>query len=143
MVPDIYQKATVRDGWVALATDLKVGERVRLIGEKEEAIHEVHEVRDGAFRSAFQPATDAVFVYGREVNDFRTVDYEAIAMLNVSATQELYRELETKNTEIAALNQKLAAIEARDEDRETRLARLESAINKNQVIPINAPLDQN
>ena len=56
VVPDIYEKATVREGWVQIATDLKVGERVRLIGEKVEGIHEVIEVRKGAFRTAFQPS---------------------------------------------------------------------------------------
>ena len=69
-----------------LATDLKVSDRVRLIAEKEEGIHQVLEVRAGAFRTDFKPGTGKVFVYGREVKDFRTVDYEAIAMLNVSAT---------------------------------------------------------
>ena len=47
VVPDIYQKADVKDGWVQLATDLQVGERVRLIGEKKEGIHAVLEVADG------------------------------------------------------------------------------------------------
>ena len=63
---------------------------------KQEGIYAVLEVGEAAFRTAFQPATDKVFVFGREVNDFRTVDYEAIAMLNVSATQELARKLEAK-----------------------------------------------
>jgi hypothetical protein len=114
VVPDIYEKATVKDGWVQLASDLKVGERVRLIGEKDEGIHEVLEVREGAFRTAFQSATERVFVYGREVKDFRTVDYGAITMLNVSATQQIKKE---KDAEIAglkaenrALAKKLAAL---------------------------------
>jgi hypothetical protein len=94
VVPDIYQKATLKDGWVQLATDLKVGERVKLIDEKEAGVHEVLEVRDGAFRTDFKPATNEVFVYGREVKDFRSVDYDAISMLNISATQELARRLE-------------------------------------------------
>lgn len=42
--------------------DLKVGNRVKLIGEKEDGIHEVLEVKAGAFRTAFKPATDKVFV---------------------------------------------------------------------------------
>ena len=114
VVPDIYQKATVKDGWVKLATDLKVGERVRLIGEKQEGIHEVLEVREGAFRTAFQPAAEKVFVYGREVKDFRVVDYEAIAMLNVSATQELARRLakvEQRESNLLALEEKAARVE--------------------------------
>jgi hypothetical protein len=125
-VPDIYQPATVKDGWVKLATDLKVGERVKLIGEKQKGVYPVLEVRDGAFRTDFQPEGDRVFVYGREVDDFRTVDYEAIAMLNVSATQELARKLDTKNAEIAELKQKQATLES-------RLVSLEKLLNRQSV----------
>ena len=32
-----------------------------------------------------------VFVYGKQVDDFHVVDYDAVSMLNVSATQELYK----------------------------------------------------
>jgi hypothetical protein len=46
----------------------------------------------------------AFFVYGREVKDFRTVDYGAVTVLNVSATQKIYRLLEKKDAEITTLN---------------------------------------
>ena len=32
---------------------------------------------------------DKIFVYGEEINDFRSVDYEGLTTLNISATQEL------------------------------------------------------
>ncbi len=128
VVPDIYRKAEVRNGWVNLETNLKKGERVRLIGNKKEGIHEVLEVEKGRFRTGFAADGDVVFVYGREVKDFRSVDYEAIAMLNVSATQELARKVEARDAEIAVLTTKLATLEARDQDREARLARLESKL---------------
>ena len=54
-----------------------------------------------------------VFVYGREVEDFHLVDYDAIAMLNVSATQALHRQLEEKTAKIADLETRLARLEAR------------------------------
>ena len=38
---------------------------------------------------------------GREVDDFHTVDYEALSMLNVSATQELHNQLRMTNDELA------------------------------------------
>jgi hypothetical protein len=97
-VPDIYKLATIKDGWIALATDLKKGERVRLIADEAQGVFEVVEVRRGAFRTDFKSATGKVFVYGREVKDFRNVDYDAIAMLNVSATQEMQREIESLQT---------------------------------------------
>ena len=108
VVPDLFKKAAVKNGWVELATDLKKGDRVKLIGKKAEAIHEVLEIRDGAFRPDGQVVDEQVFVYGREVKDFRTVDYDAISMLNVSATQELARKLETVQAENAVLRRELA-----------------------------------
>ena len=53
---------------------------------------------------------DHAFVYGTEISDFLTVDYEAISMLNVSATQELHKKvkaLEEENAEIKVLNKKM------------------------------------
>src|SRR5262249_7899919 len=53
VVPDIYQMAAVKDGWVKLATNLKKGERVRLIGNKNQGIHQVLEVEQDRFRTDF------------------------------------------------------------------------------------------
>ena len=135
VVPDIYKNAAVAEGWVSLKTDLKKGERVRLIGDKSEGIHEVLEVAEGRFRTAFKPEDDKVFVYGREVNDFRTVDYDAIAMLNVSATQELARKLAAKDAEVKALqlenaqlSTRLAALENRDKARDEKLVLIEKLL---------------
>jgi hypothetical protein len=147
VVPDIYQVAATKDGWVELATDLKKGDRVKLIAETEEGIHEVLEVAEGKFRSDFKPEGDKIFVYGREVNDFRTVDYDAISMLNVSATQEVARRLEVQEAQLAAkdaelaqlrekndaLTQKLTVLEARDQLFEKRLTRLERTTSDVQL----------
>jgi hypothetical protein len=122
VVPDIYRNAPFRDGWVEMVSSLKVGERVKLIGPSGESVTEVLEVKDGGFRTAFQPGGDKVFVYGREVSDFRSVDYDAIAMLNVSATQELARKLETVQAENAALRRDLAT---QKQSMEARLIALE------------------
>ena len=127
VVPDIYKKAAVKDGWIKLATDLKKGDRVRLISNKEEAVHEVLEVKADRFLTQFKPVGDQVFVYGREVNDFRSVDYDAIAMLNVSATQELARQLKSVQAENAALRRELAA---KDQTMEARLIAIEQRLTK-------------
>lgn len=112
VVPDIFRAGKMRDGWIELAEPsrsseeptLAVGERVRLIAEGVDRICEVLAVRPGAIRIAWEgPAVEKVFVYGREVRDFRMVDYEALSMLHVSATQELARRLESKEAELTAL----------------------------------------
>jgi hypothetical protein len=110
VVPDVFKKATVKDGWVELASDLKVGERVKLMSEKDQSVHEVLELRKGGFRTDWKEDTENLFVYGREVKDFRSVDYDAIAMLNVSATQQLAKQLKEKDAKIAALDASNAAL---------------------------------
>lgn len=131
VVPDIYQKATIKDGWVMLATDLQIGERVRLIGENKQGIHEVLEVTRDRFRTDFVADGEAVFVYGREVEDFRNVDYDAIAMLNVSATQELNRLVEQQAAEIET-------IKSENEALTTRLTALEQAVSAGDMAASNA-----
>jgi hypothetical protein len=115
VVPDIYQQASMRDGWVALSTDLKQGDRVKLITAQGESVHEVLEVDDDKFRVGLDHEDDTIFVFGREVNDFLTVDYDALSMLNVSATQQLKKELDhevkllrAENAELRATNDSLA-----------------------------------
>jgi hypothetical protein len=137
-VPDVYKHASVRDGWVEIDTDLKTGEFVKLIYPKGESVVAVLEVKPGAFRPDLELEGDKVFVYGRQVEDFRRVDYDAISMLNVSATQQLKREkdaeiqelasqLKTVQDENAALRRELAA---KDESLEARLIALERRISK-------------
>jgi hypothetical protein len=133
VVPDIYQKGTVKDGWVLLATDLEVGERVKLIDEKAEGIYEVLEVKAEGFRTDFVAEGGKVFVFGREVDDYRSVDYEAIAMLNVSATQQLNRDLETvaaeSNDEFFKLRSEIDAKSETIKQLESRLEKLEARLS--------------
>ncbi len=132
VVPDIYQMAEVDDGWVKLATSLEKGERVRLISEKKEGIHEVLEVAEGRFRADGIAEGGKVFVYGREVKDFRTVDYDAIAMLNVSATQQIKKEKDAEVTRLREENSELrtrvAALEAKEKARDAKMASIEKLL---------------
>lgn len=51
--------------------------------------------------------SDKIFVYGEEVNDLRTVNYEGLTTLNISATQELSKLVEEQNKKIAAMEREL------------------------------------
>ncbi len=125
VVPDIYTNAEVRDGWVQLATDLKPGERVRLITPDADSTEDVLEVRADSFRTTLKPGAEKAFVYGREVPDFHDVDYDAIAMLNVSATQQIKREkdeeIQSLQAENTRLRQELAALQQSVEARLTAI----------------------
>jgi hypothetical protein len=54
--------------------------------------------------------SNKAFVYGEEVDDFRTVDYEALTTLNISATQELSKLLKIQQASIDAQNIKIAEL---------------------------------
>ena len=139
VVPDIYRQASIEDGWITLATNLKKGERVRLISEKTAGVYEVLEVAQNRFRTDFKPEGNRIFVYGREVKDFLTVDYEAISMLNVSATQQIKKEkdeevkaLQDENAmlrgQLAEQGKRLSELEARDKARDEKLAAIEALL---------------
>jgi uncharacterized coiled-coil protein SlyX len=56
---------------------------------------------------------DKIFVYGEEVNDFRTVDYEGLTTLNISATQELSKRIGQQQSTIQQQNEKIVALIAK------------------------------
>ena len=134
-VPDIYRPAEARGGWIELDTDLSVEDRVKVVADDRSGVFVVEEVRDGAFRLRDTSLEGKVFVYGRDVDDLRTVDYEALSMLNVSATQELARKVEKleaesaeKDAALAAMTKRLAALEAEDKARNAKLAAIEKLL---------------
>ena len=69
---------------------------------------------------------EGVFVYGSEQSDVRAVDYEAIAMLNVSATPELSRRISAKDAEIAGLKAEIASLKAENAEFADLAGRMES-----------------
>jgi hypothetical protein len=106
VVPDIYQQAEIKHGVINLATTLKIGDKVKLIFERGEEMATVTAATATSFAVDVNK-TGKVFVYGREVSDFRSVDYEAIGMLNVSATQELAKQLQQQKVLIAQQQQQI------------------------------------
>ena len=99
VIPNIYALSTIKDGWINTNTkDLVVGDKVKLIFTEEEALVDVLEIQRNAIKVASNQEGQ-VFVYGKQVSNFHTVDYEAISMLNVSATQALLKRIELLEAE--------------------------------------------
>ena len=109
VVPDIFRNADAANGWINLPTSLKIGERVRVIHSKGHELLEVLETTPASFRVALDADVRDVFVYGREVDDLRSVDYDAISMLNVSATQELHRRVRTLEERLEAIEKRIGS----------------------------------
>lgn len=140
VVPDIYRRAAAKAGIIAFAdktakVELKKGETVRLLRDDGEIISEVTAIQKDGFRVKDEVKDGELFVYGHRVDDLRVVEYEAIAMLNVSATQELHRTIQQQaaalkklTEEKAALEQELTAARDLNTRQETRLAAIEKAL---------------
>ena len=106
VVPDIYQQATISNSKILLVNNLKAGETVKMIFQDGEQLVKVINADAGSF-TINSNRNGNVFVYGRQVNDFRTVDYEALTTLNISATQELAKQVAEQQAIIRALQEEL------------------------------------
>ena len=114
IIPDIYELANCESGKIHIENTLEKGDRVRLIFEDNEEIVNVTEAYANHFKVDLN-VSGKVFVYGREVDDFRTVDYQAVSMLNVSATQALLKRieaLEKENKKLKEVNNTVEALKA-------------------------------
>lgn len=111
VIPDIMQKSTLTDGKIPLQATLKKGDSVKLIFPNNS--HELVEVLQVSANeiTVDHQGSGEVFVYGREVDDFHVVDYDAISMLNVSATQQLHTLFEQQKKEFDRLTQRLQTLE--------------------------------
>jgi Chaperone of endosialidase len=125
--PDVYEvsdsikieKPGVYAIGLAKAHDLKNGDTVRLITSKNPDLTVVaHVVNDKTFTvETKEPLGEKVFVYGKQCLDLKAVDYDAISMLNVSATQELAKQvdqLKRANSDLQGQANRLSAVEERE-----------------------------
>jgi sugar lactone lactonase YvrE len=124
VIPDIYAlaesvayDAVTKNLSVTLSKEynIKLGEKIELVHpEKGNILAEVIAVSGKNFTvKSWEYATEKIFVFGREVNDFRSVDYEALSMLGISSIQALAKENEKKSITIDELRITISKQEAR------------------------------
>jgi hypothetical protein len=123
-VPDIFSlaeaqayDASTKTLSVKLAKEhhLKTGQRVRLHldGKRQDlTVSEVISAHDFSV-SDCENTVEKVFVYGSEVSDFSTLDYDRIYTTSVGAIQELARKVEAGEAENGALKTRQTDLEAR------------------------------
>ena len=131
IVPDMYQMAKMKDGIITLKNDLQKGERVRLVLSDKDEVFEVLNADNNSFSVALSGEQE-VFVYGREVNDFRMVDYEALTTLNISATQALLKRIENLENQLNDMTMQ----KSENKELKSRLENLEKVVNS--LIPVSA-----
>ena len=120
-IPSIYSKP-IRSDYNAAGKQmfyttsgdhgLRMGDKVKFIEAEGAWTSEVILVISS---TVFVVASDIdrgnIFIYGKEVNDFLTVDYEAVAMLNISATQNLIERIESQEKQIETQTEMIERLE--------------------------------
>ncbi|MCF8256716.1 MAG: tail fiber domain-containing protein [Flavobacteriales bacterium] len=105
---------------------LAVGDKLKLMTNDETLEVTVEEVADAnTFTVKMETAEDAVFVYGKQVDDFRAVDYDQLFSIGIGAIQELSDKVEALETENAALK---AELHTEKTSNEARLLRIEQVL---------------
>jgi Head domain of trimeric autotransporter adhesin/Chaperone of endosialidase len=132
VIPDIYMLAQsvsynidAKELTVNMAANhaLKVGDKLEVVHPERGKIQStIAAINGNSFTlKDWQHPTDKLFVFGREVSDFRTVDYEALSMLGISAIQQLAKENDKKSITIDELRITISKQEERLSDIETFL----------------------
>ena len=119
-IPSVYEPA---DHFMFVASELIIttkkvhdfqpGDKIDLITDSERLCGQMvlRVLNAHTFVVAADSKPQSMFVYGKWVDDFHTVDYDALAMLNISATQELARRVEALEAENVKLKAKLKQME--------------------------------
>ena len=77
---------------------------------------------------SFEKQYDTVFVYGREIDDFHTIDKQQLFALNFSATQELDRKAMAQDEKIVQQAEKIVSLETQLKDLIARVSLNELAL---------------
>ncbi len=117
-VPDIYslpQSVTLSNNILAVTMesphDLVTGDTIRLITATGMKEVQVVKTSDSSFSvNDWREETTDIFVYGKQVNDCRTVNYNSIFCLGISAIQELYKQLKQLKKEIETIKERIPAL---------------------------------
>jgi hypothetical protein len=122
VLPDIFAQPEVskfKQGKIVMTMGkehgLKMGDHIDVLSQQAKLTDvEVLEIVDNkTFVISSDKELTKIFVYGKYVDDFLGVDYDALSMLNISATQELYKRLVSLEEENKALKTTSAALELR------------------------------
>ena len=115
----------ILQGTIKLKTTLKIGDYVKIIFATTEELLEVTAASENEFKVKTNQS-GKVFVFGKQVNDFHSVDYDALTTLNIAATQELLlriKDLEQEKLKNANLQNEIQQLKLSFEERLNKLER--------------------
>ncbi len=120
IIPNVFETALcteVKNGKTFIETkkqhDFVTGDEVKLIlATKGEKTFKVKVVNENLF-TIDEIINENIFVYGKKVNDLLTVDYDALTTLNISATQQLSKQVDELLAENEILKKQYKVLESK------------------------------
>jgi len=138
-IPDIYEIAdhfqfnpSVKSLQVTLASphSIKSGDLVRLItenGPMEKMVSSVADDRTFVVGDVAS-APKQVFIYGRQVHDFLSVDYNRIYTTGIGAIQELAKRMAEKDAQMSQLQNQMAEMKTQFAAQQAQMADLKKLV---------------
>ncbi|MCF8256719.1 MAG: tail fiber domain-containing protein [Flavobacteriales bacterium] len=115
---------------------LTVGDKLKLMTNDETLEVTVEDVADAnTFTVKMDTVEDLVFVYGKQVNDFRAVDYDQLFSIGIGAIQELAEQVEELQDQNGRLEKENTLLRSElhkiSTDNEARLRHIEDVLMMN------------
>lgn len=156
-VPDIYAHASnleYEPSTKLLSIEMKsphglsAGDMVHLVMPDQKADFEVVGVTSSkTFTVEMASRPEKLFVFGKVVEDFHSVDYDTIYTKGISAIQELASQVETlrddkarMQAELSAQAQRIAELEAKDKARDNKLSAIEKMLSDDRREAVSVSL---
>ena len=140
-IPSVFalaQSVSINEDLLELTTEephgFEKGDLVKLYAQgKKEFILRIEEVSNSQSFSVkgWSESLDNIFIYGKQVKDFRAIDFDQITALSVGAIQELSKQVEILKLENESLQKRISnEVQKQQSEIEKRLLKLESKRNK-------------
>ena len=140
-IPSVFalaQSVSINEDLLQLTTEkphgFEKGELVKLYAQgKKEFILRIEEVSNSQSFSVkgWSESLDNIFIYGKQVKDFRAIDFDQITALSVGAIQELSKQVEILKLENESLHKRISnEVQKQQSNIEKRLLQLELKLKK-------------
>ncbi|BAV95286.1 collagen-like domain-containing protein [Ichthyobacterium seriolicida] len=144
IIPNVYElaksvKVSIEGSAITTnkAHDFSIGDIVKIIIENEGTKEVKVKAVIGPNTFLIEEVLDSnkkVFIYGKKVDDMRSVDYDGLTTLNISATQAVYEELISTKKKLSDNKKELSVTKEKLSSTQKKLDTLIKALSKSNAL---------
>ena len=111
-IPNIYKDVLCENGWFSSDVLLNISDRIRYKKDEKYLISTIQSSENGRYRLDDE-YTGTIFVYGKEVHDFHSIQKDMIFTIAVSAIQRLDNIVTKQQQTIDELKKEIKILQSR------------------------------